>query len=155
MPSYYEDYGDFLFEFAINLPDQAQANYLNDAINTYANAVKVNNNHSNVLMNQGLAYTRLADLYRNDAQEYEKYKFLSLEVMKAANDKMRNNPFYPYKFGITLKFYKQYKDALGQFLIVNEIRNPYRDTQRLINELKPLFPLEETSDESSDGDSEE
>ncbi len=155
IPNYYEDYGDFLFEFAINLPDQAQANYLNDAINTYAYAVKVNNNHSNVLMNQGLVYTRLADLSRNDVAEYEKYKFQSIEVMKAANNKIQNNPFYPYKFGITLKFYEQYEDALGQFILVNEIRDSYKNTKQLISEVTSLLPPKETGSESSNGDSEE
>jgi O-antigen ligase len=152
IPKYHEDYGNFLFEFAINLPDQAQANYLNDAINIYANAVKVNNHHSNILMNQGLAYSRLADLYRENQKLYEKYKFLSIEVMKVANERMRNNPFYPYKFGITLKFYNQYKDALGQFILTKEIRDPYKDTNMHI---KDLLPPEETSNDSSDGDSEE
>ena len=151
IPKYNEDYGNFLFEFAINLPDQAQANYLNDAINIYANAVKVNNHHSNILMNQGLAYSRLADLYRENQKLYEKYKFLSIEVMKVANERMRNNPFYPYKFGITLKFYSQYKDALGQFILTKEIRDPYKDTNMHI---KDLLPPEETSNDSSDGDSE-
>lgn len=161
IPKYYADYGNYLFEFAINLPAEAQSNYLKDVVNIYASAIKINNNYPAILMNQALAYSRLVDLYRNDEKNFEKYKFLSIEVLKVANEKVQNNPFYPYKFGTVLEFYGDYKDALGQFFIVDQIRPSYKDTDEHIEHLQTLvsvedlLPSEETSDESSDWNSEE
>ncbi len=147
VPKYYEEYANFIFEFAINLPEQAQVNYLKNAVNLYANAIKINNNYPNILMNQALVYSRLVDLYRNDSDNYEKYKFLSIEVMKVVMEKMKNNPYYVYKFAITLKFYKQYEDALGQFILVKEIRNHYLDTDEKIKELQYLISSGEQTTE--------
>ncbi len=153
---YYTDNANFLFEFAIRLPAEAQETYLQDALMLYAEAIKINQNNESAFMNQGLVFSRLADLNRNDEYLYDKYKTGTIVDMNAANLLIKNNPFYPYKFGITLKFFKQYEDAYNQFKKVLAIRNPYKDTKEQIEELKFLMLSEEqTSDESGNRNSQQ
>ena len=152
---YYEDYGNFLFDFAIKLPEDLEARYILDAVEAYTGGIAKTQTAS-LFMNGGLAYSRIADLAKeNDLYDYERFQQRALDAMEGSLTFMKNNPYYHYKYGRTLKYYKYYTEALEQFEKVLEIRNPYKDTQFLIEEVTPLLPPEEPSDESSDGDSEE
>lgn len=135
--NYYENYADYLFETGIQMPDNAQATYLIDALGLYDEAINLNSSIPYIHVNKGLAASRLAVIFTEDPIKYELFKQDALSEHKKAVELSRNNPVYPYKYGIQLLFFEEPEDQpIEQFNYVLRIRDPYKDTQELLDGLR-------------------
>ncbi|MFC1656311.1 oligosaccharide repeat unit polymerase, partial [Patescibacteria group bacterium] len=134
---YYEGYADYLFETGIRMPDGSQATFLIDAFGLYSEALDLNPSIPYVHVNKGLVASRLAVLYEeDDPEKYELFKGEALKEHKAAVSFSRNNPVYHYKYGIQLMFFEEsLNEPIEQFQRVLKIRDPYKDTQVLLDGL--------------------
>lgn len=142
---YYEKYADYLFEIGIRMPEDSQATFLKDAFNLYDKALNLNPTIPYVLVNKGLVASKIAVLYEGkDFGDSEFYKSAALSSHRDAARYSKNNPVYPYKYGQQLMFFGSFEvEALEQFTSVLKIRDPYKDTSELIQEINSLLSTQE------------
>ncbi len=135
---YYEKYADYLFETGIRMPNNSQITFLIDAFDLYGKALRLNPSIPYVHVNKGLVASRLAViLEEKDPEKSEIFKEEALNEHKTAMELSINNPVYPYKYGIQLMFFEYPEDqAIEQFNYVLRIRDPYKDTQELLDGLR-------------------
>jgi len=132
---YHEGYGDFLFNLGMKMPLYSQKIYLMDALTTYDNAITINPNYPYVHLNKAMVASKLTTLEMVSNDEAEKYAKIALDEHKWTAENVQNNPIFPYKYAKALMFFGKNQEALEEFKVVLEIRNPYFDSQEMINEL--------------------
>jgi O-antigen ligase len=132
---YHEGYGDFLFNLGMKMPLYSQKIYLMDALHTYDNAIDVNPNYPYVHLNKAMVASKLTTLELVSDDEAQRYAKIALDEHKWTAENVQNNPVFPYKYAKALMFFGEKEEALIQFKRVLEIRNPYFDSQEMIDQL--------------------
>jgi O-antigen ligase len=140
IPEYFEGHADFLFEFAIRLPEEMQETFLIDAAKKYEEANILISGYPSILANMALVHSKLADLYKNNELQRNQHEARAKGFMLHANELSKNNPLYKYKTAQMFEFFDEYGSAYDYYIDVLKIRDPYKDTAEKIQLMRELEP---------------
>jgi len=152
IPEYFEGHADFLFEFAIRLPEEMQKTFLIDAAKKYEEAHILISGYPNILANMALVHSRLADIYKNNEAQSTQHEASAKGFMLHANELSKNNPLYKYKTAQMFEFFAEYGSAYDYYLDTLKIRDPYKDTAEKIQLMRELKPKVDENSELPPGE---